>query len=190
MNNLENQKTIKHNLWEYQSAIPEDICDYIVKKYNSDSLEHGIINNFEIDLNIRNVKTISVKKTDWISSIFHYYGFDANFQNFKYRISEISNPQFLKYETGMFYDVHCDTSNNINSESFYRKLTVVLELSDPSEYIGGDFTIYAAGLDEIQLNRKKGSIHVFPSYLNHKVNPITEGIRYSMVCWVMGEPFS
>lgn len=190
MNNLEDQRKIKCNLWEYHSVIPEDICDHIIKKYDSDSLEYGIISNSEIDLKVRNVKTAGVKKTDWITSIFHYYGFDANFENFKYRISGVSNPQFLKYMPGMFYDVHCDTSKDMTSESFYRKLTVVLNLSDPSEYTGGDFIIYGDGLNEITLNQKKGSIHIFPSFYNHKVNIIESGIRYSMVGWILGEPFS
>lgn len=190
MNNPETKNSIKHSLWEYQYAIPADICEHIIKKYDSDSLQFGIISTNEVDLNIRNVKTSGVEKTDWICSIFHYYGFDANFENFRYRINGISNPQFLKYEPGMFYDVHCDTSKDMNSESFFRKLTVVLDLSDPSEYVGGDFIVYTDGLSEAKLDQKKGSIHVFPSYLNHKVNPITEGIRYSMVCWVLGEPFS
>jgi PKHD-type hydroxylase len=190
MNNLENKNTIKYNLWEYHSVIPENICDYIIQKYDSDSLEYGIINKSEIDLKVRNVKTVGLERSDWITSIFHYYGFDANFENFKYRISGASNPQFLKYEPGMFYDVHCDTSKDMSSESFYRKLTVILDLSDPSEYTGGNFILYGDGLSEITLNQRKGSIHVFPSFQNHKVNPIQSGTRYSMVSWILGEPFS
>jgi PKHD-type hydroxylase len=189
MNNLENQSTIKYSLWEYNSIIPPNICDDIVKKYDCDSLEYGVINKSDVDLNVRNVKTVGLQKSDWVTSIFHYYAFDANFENFKYRISGISNPQFLKYEPGMFYDVHCDTSRDSSSESFYRKLTIVLDLSDPSEYVGGDFVVYTEALKEAKLTQKKGSIHVFPSYLNHKVNMITEGTRYSMVAWALGEPF-
>jgi PKHD-type hydroxylase len=190
MNNSTNENEIKYDLWEYQSTIPTSICDDIIKKYDSDSLEYGTINNTDINLEVRKVKIIELEKTDWITSIFHYYGFDANSENFKYKISEVSNPQFLKYESGMFYNVHCDTSNSIKSNSFYRKLTVVLDLSDPSEYVGGDFILYVDGLREVKLNQSKGSIHIFPSYLNHKINPITEGVRYSMVSWILGEPFS
>jgi len=180
----------KHTLWEYNSVIPKDICEQMIKKYDSNSLENGIISNYEVDLSIRNVKTLTLDKSEWITSIFQYYGFDANFENFQYRIEGVSNVQFLKYEPGMFYRVHCDTSPNRNSQSFYRKLTVVLDLSDPSDYEGGTFVIYGDALSPIKLNQQQGSVHVFPSYLNHKVNPIKKGVRYSMVSWILGEPFA
>lgn len=180
----------RYDLWEYHSAIPKEICEQLIKKYNCNELEHGIISNQKIDLNVRNVKTFTLEKTDWVTSIFHYYGFDANHENFHYRIQGISNVQFLKYEPGMFYKVHSDTSPERTSESFYRKLTIVLSLSEPSDYEGGDFFLYADGLNKIKLNQQQGSIHVFPSYLNHKINPIKKGVRYSMVSWILGEPFS
>ena len=35
----------------------------------------------------------------------------------------------------------------------------------------------------------KGSIIVFPSFLWHRVKPVTKGIRYSLVMWNVGGPF-
>lgn len=29
----------------------------------------------------------------------------------------------------------------------------------------------------------------FPSYVMHRVKPVTEGVRYSLVCWVSGPSF-
>ena len=54
----------KHTLWEYNSVIPKDICEQMIKKYDSNSLENGIISNYEVDLSIRNVKTLTLDKSE------------------------------------------------------------------------------------------------------------------------------
>ena len=65
-----------------------------------------------------------------------------------------------------------------------RKLSVVVQLTDPSDYEGGIFEFKTV---ETPANFKtRGSILVFPSYLEHQVTEITEGTRYSLVCWAEG----
>ena len=49
--------------------------------------------------------------------------------------------------------------------------------------------------DEVKHLRKakeilpKGSIIVFPSFVWHRVKPVTSGTRYSLVVWHLGRPF-
>lgn len=184
------EQNFKHTIWEYDSIIPPEICDHLIEKYKKYEMTMGIVGSETFDPTIRKVLATKIEKSDWVTSIFHYYGFDANFENFNYKITTVSNPQFLKYEPEMFYKVHSDVSKNKNTESFFRKLTVVLSLSDPLDYTGGEFVVYDGDLTKIKLNQKKGTINVFPSYLTHKVNPIKTGVRYSIVSWILGEPFS
>ena len=58
-----------------------------------------------------------------------------------------------------------------------------------SDFEGGDFEI--SGLDdENKFPRlEEGSIIVFPSFMGHRVAPVTKGIRYSLVAWFVGSPF-
>jgi PKHD-type hydroxylase len=35
-------------------------------------------------------------------------------------------------------------------------------------------------------SKERGTVHLFPSYMPHKVTPITRGTRYSLVIWVHG----
>ena len=81
-----------------------------------------------------------------------------------------------------------------------RKLSVTCQLTDGSEYKGGelefDFRDYNPNMrDEskhlVQAKEilPKGSIIVFPSYLWHRVKPVTKGVRYSLVVWNLGHPF-
>lgn len=69
-----------------------------------------------------------------------------------------------------------------------RKLSVVVQLSDPSEYEGGDLEIMT-GVDPIKVDKKKGLVTVFPSYVLHRVTPVTKGIRKSLVVWCVGPSF-
>ncbi len=102
--------------------------------------------------------------------------------------------QIGKYSKGCFYDYHADgdgvttydapENNWTNGKT--RKLSMSILLNE--DYEGGDFKFY--GDKETALKEKtKGSILVFPSYMVHKVNPITKGTRYSLVAWFVGEPF-
>lgn len=35
----------------------------------------------------------------------------------------------------------------------------------------------------------RGSVIIFPSYVWHRVKPVTRGKRYSLVVWNLGHPF-
>ena len=82
-----------------------------------------------------------------------------------------------------------------------RKLSVTCQLSDSSEYEGGelefDYRNYSPNKrDELthvmkaKPALKKGSIVVFPSFVWHRVRPVTKGTRYSLVVWNLGYPFT
>ena len=52
------------------------------------------------------------------------------------------------------------------------------------DFEGGDFEIYG---EESEL--PKGSVIVFPSFIEHRVAPVIKGTRYSLVAWFVGPPF-
>ena len=95
--------------------------------------------------------------------------------------------QYTKYsDDKSFYGWHID-SGSLKSENPPRKLSLTLQLSEPSEYDGGDFQIHASKLNTV--SKKKGLICVFPSYSLHQVTPITRGVRRSLVVWLCGPAF-
>lgn len=83
------------------------------------------------------------------------------------------------------YDWHMDQGQNNNCP---RKLSLVLQLSDADEYQNGDLELFL-GNTPIKTERKKGIIHAFPSYILHRVNPITSGTRRTLVVWISGPKF-
>lgn len=69
-----------------------------------------------------------------------------------------------------------------------RKLSLVLQLTDPSQYEGGNLEILA-GSNALIVEKKKGRIVLFPSWMLHRVTPVTKGQRQSLVVWVSGPYF-
>ena len=93
--------------------------------------------------------------------------------------------QLSEYGVGHFYDWHLDTGKE---EASVRKLSFTVQLSDPSDYEGGDMEVFASVRPDA-LPRTRGTIGVFPSYLLHRVNKVTKGTRISIVGWIGGPPY-
>ena len=82
------------------------------------------------------------------------------------------------------YDWHLDADSN-NS---FRKISMSIQLSDPDDYDGGELQIYTRR-NPITLPKMKGTIIFFPSFLLHRVTPVTRGKRSSLVAWITGPQF-
>ena len=59
-----------------------------------------------------------------------------------------------------------------------------IQLSDGDDYEGGDFEMRGSTTPEGQ--RDRGSVIIFPSYLVHRVTPVSAGTRRSLVTWIEG----
>ena len=102
--------------------------------------------------------------------------------------------QYTEYDsiTNGKYGWHQDGIFNNNSTNLNRKLSLTIQLSDPNEYEGGDLEIYWPHPEKgeiLKVPKEKGKIIIFPSYMWHRVTPVTKGIRKSLVWWVGGSQF-
>lgn len=127
----------------------------------------------------------------FVVDMLWYFANEANRNAFGFDLQYLPDIQYTKYtasDKGK-YDWHCDTFW-ANPTAYDRKLSIVIQLSDPSEYEGGDFELdpQYAQVPAEQL-RAKGSVLVFPSFLNHRVTPVTKGERRSLVSWIQGPKF-
>mgnify|MGYP003138563177 FL=1 len=103
--------------------------------------------------------------------------------------NQLSNIRMLRYEDTGKYDWHLDIGNE---ETSVRKITAIVQLSDENDYEGGNFEFSMTdetGKDTAVGSRKKGSLILFPSYLGHRVSPLTSGVRYSILTWMLGNAF-
>ena len=129
--------------------------------------------------------TVRWLNNEWIQSLLWPYIEQANKGGFDVTVDRRVEMQFTEYsaDQGDHYGWHHDVHWNGQSE-FDRKLSITVQLSDSDEYEGGDFEF-----DELKTNadfRSKGTVLVFPSYLRHKIHPITLGTRRALVAWFFG----
>ena len=206
---------LKWYYWYFQGVIPPRICDDIVRYGKKQQKQMALTGHAggkkTEELTEEEIQNIQKKrKSDivWMSDRWVYkeiqpYIHTANKNaewNFEWDWSEAC--QFTEYKEGQFYDWHCDSYdepyNDPNvKETFgkYRKLSMTVSLTDPSEYEGGDLEFDFRNTDEgsqpriCEEIRKKGSVIVFPSFVWHRVTPVTKGTRHSLVCWNLGYPF-
>lgn len=94
--------------------------------------------------------------------------------------------QFAEYKPGQHYDWHVDYFPLAGGETD-RKVSVVCLLNDPDEFEGGVFQIRL--YSEFVAPLEKGTIIAFPSILEHRVTPVTSGVRYSATMWFHGPRF-
>jgi len=201
--------------WWFQKAVPERICDDIVKYAKSIKDEMAVTGGYgNKKLNAKEVKDLKKKRNSdivwlndrWIYKEIQPYVNLANQNagwNFQWDWSE--SCQFTKYKKGQYYDWHCDSwdkpylPQNQNDPTYgkIRKLSVTLSLSDPKEYSGGELEFDFRNMDPDKKRNvykckeilPKGSLVVFPSFVWHRVCPVKKGSRYSLVIWNLGWPF-
>jgi len=172
------------------------------KKSNEVQTEKDLKEEELKDLKKRRDSNIVWLNERWLYNYIHHYVRVANYNsgwNFQWDISE--NAQFTKYKLNQFYDWHCDSWKETYlekgpMEGKIRKLSVSCSLSDPTDYKGGEFEFrFQNDTDGNFVDKTcyeimpKGSIIVFPSFIYHRVKPVTEGTRYSLVMWNCGKPW-
>ena len=200
--------------WWFKSAIPPKICDDIIKyglsKKESIARTGGYDNK---ELTEKDIKDLRKKRNSdlvwlddtWIYKEIHPYIHEANVRagwNFQWERSE--SCQFTKYKLNQYYDWHCDSwdlpydSPNTPQHGKIRKLSMTCQLTDGSEYEGGELEFDFRNREPYTKKQNikqateilsKGSIIVFPSFVWHRVKPVTKGVRYSLVTWNLGDPF-
>jgi PKHD-type hydroxylase len=170
--------------WSWQNEIPGSVCEAIIAEGKKLDIGQGRVGNNEtVNPNIRNSNIAWFSWNSWIGAICAHYMHQANNQAWGFQIGGQQDPQFTIYENEQFYDFHSDTSLVENN---MRKLSVVISISDPDTYEGGEFEFQNGIKPDV---KSRGSIIVFPSFVLHKVTPVTSGTRYSLVNWFCGDKF-
>ena len=111
----------------------------------------------------------------------------VNLNHFGFEDIQITEQaQFTEYPEGGFYDWHMDCDVAMAHEPPVRKISMTLLLSPEHQFEGGDLELMAPGK---RAKLKQGHAIIFASFLNHRVAPVTRGVRQSLVMWFGGKPF-
>jgi PKHD-type hydroxylase len=172
-----------HLYWE--DAFTDDEINTIIKY--GDSLTK---NEAKIEGNVRNSTISWIEYNEEAEYLYHKMGTlvrDINARHFDFDIYGFVDPfQYTIYGAdNNHYEWHYDKGL---AGGVPRKLSLVLQLSDPSEYEGGDLEIHAdRGI--VKTIKRKGLLTIFPSFILHRVTPVTNGIRKTLVVWASGNKF-
>lgn len=110
-----------------------------------------------------------------------------NDKYYRFDISGFEPIQFSIYDNiGDFYESHIDI--NLDCDMM-RKISVIVQLSDENDYEGGNLEVFSTNSEYAPAPRQRGSVLAFPSFLVHRVTPITKGKRLSLVAWTVGPNF-
>jgi PKHD-type hydroxylase len=184
-----------------ENFLSGDECDKIIEELDTEDLEDGqLVGDYEegiINKNVRRTLNKDIifdryKKPFDDTNLFNRVESAlkiANIQYFNYDVEGIDKLRFLKYGIGGRYEWHTDYGRH---ECSMRKLTGIIQLSDSNDYEGGDFEFGLTdteGSGLLKGNRNKGCLLVFPSFLSHRVAPLTKGKRYSIITWLEGDTF-
>lgn len=132
---------------------------------------------------------LSQPKFNWIYDRIVKYLEAVNDDVWGYDLAEpylIQGLQLGKYKKDSFYGWHTDSWAG---QSSIRRLSMTIQLTNPNEYEGGKFEIFRGEDPDYKEDpniEKLGSLILFPSYIWHKVTPVTKGVRFSLVGWCLG----
>jgi len=200
------------SVW-YETQIPPELVD-ILERDTIENFENQMgdsrLYGDSLNRDKRNSQNAWIPTTHWIGGFIWHYVQRANRENFLYDIRNIDGEsiQFTKYQEGQFYSWHNDAGlathykpvsigNRGNGSEIaqdflnencelIRKLSVVVQLSSPDDYEGGNLQIMAEDGKSYIVPRKRGTVIVFDSRAQHRVLKVTKGCRRSLVGWVCG----
>ena len=175
----------------WEGAFTEKELDWLQQKAK-DANEHAKVGGPEggVDENIRrselnwltnneDTKWVFEKLANVVSSLnSDFFGFDLD------GFSEALQLTNYREDRQGTYIWHQDFGNTNTP----RKLSMVLQLSDPSDYEGGELQILTRK-EPTSIQKKRGLISVFPAWTLHQVTPVVKGTRQTLVTWISGPQF-
>ncbi len=118
----------------------------------------------------------------WIYNYLAAVVEQVNREHYRFDVTDMQQLQILRYRPLQKFDWHFDT---YTSEAPVRKLTAVVNLSDPSEYLGGGLQV-KADMEGANFIREQGAGCLFPSHIEHRARAPIWGTRWALVAWITG----
>lgn len=199
------------SIW-YFTDLPKDVVDIIerdlTEKFEGKMIDSKLTGDI-LNRDKRNSKNSWIPSSHWVGGFIWHYIQRANRENFLYdlRCIEGESIQFTSYGEGEFYGWHNDAGLpaqykpisvghhskenwaqdylNENVE-MVRKLSFVMQLSDPDDYEGGNLQLLDEAGQSYIAPRQKGSVILFDSRTQHRVQKVRSGVRKSLVGWTVG----
>ena len=198
------------SIW-YFTDLPEDVVEIVEKDLTEkfdDQMGDSRLMGDSLNKEKRNSQNAWVPSQHWLGGFLWHYIERANRENFLYNLRCIDGEsmQYTRYGEGQFYGWHNDAglagqykpvsfgnrSEGIAQDylnenvEMVRKLSFVLQLSDPDAYEGGNLQLLDEAGKSYFAPRKRGTVVLFDSRTMHRVTKVRSGLRKSIVGWTVG----
>ncbi|MGI9579132.1 MAG: 2OG-Fe(II) oxygenase [Microthrixaceae bacterium] len=187
------------NFWVHESAFTEQECDLLVSlgeaALPAGGAEDASIEGLADGAELRDSRIGWLPRAETTAWAFERLEQIAAVANTSWGLATdgiIEDLQYTLYDTaGSHYTWHHD---GLEAGVDDRKVSLVLQLSDPDSYRGADleFLEVAADYDDAERaefsgrSRARGTVMAFCSFEYHRVTPLESGLRRSLVAWVSG----
>jgi PKHD-type hydroxylase len=185
------ENNFSHNIVFYKEAFTKEQCEAIIQRMSGQEAQPGqVVRKADDALHAPDIRNVAIKFLQYedfpeVYDKICQYVIDANDTHFKADIiGFMEDMQVLHYGEdigGGHYNWHIDCGPGLST----RKLSVILQLSDPNDYTGCELEVSAVP----NIPKEQGTLIIFPSYTPHRVTKLITGNRNSLVVWVNGPPY-
>ena len=184
---------MKRMFKNYTEGVEIEIVDRLVSVHSalaSNDVEHKVSAN-----RTSTTTTLDNSQHKDINDLIYSLASKANNDTYGFHIDDIDYCQFNLYDEkdAGHYSWHIDFRGfNEAKKLKHRKISVVIQLSEPTEYEGGELQLKYSNYTKQQKSDmlKKGSVITFPSFVEHRVTPVTKGKRLSLIGWATGNAWN
>ena len=184
--------------WMWEKEFTPEWCQDVIDRAGNNFEDATVVNFNESGLGTLNKKSRSTSihwnsDQDLFDMAFYYMKAANKNSGWNLQVDVAEDFQIGQYPKGGHYDWHVDglgiESHAPDNKSLHgktRKISMVVWLNE--DFKGGDFQFHESYLESNVIKPKQGSIIMFPSWVLHRVRPVTKGTRYSIVSWFRGKP--
>ena len=172
----------------WSGAVHPDVINAIKKRAEDAALQDAtIFSGEEKNDGIRRSQVQWPSHDNATRQFLWQYIQQANRNAFGFDVDNVGDIQYTEYDEADegHYDWHHDI-NWAEDRAYSRKLSITVQLTGEDDYEGGEFSFCEVQNPDLDASKKLGTVLVFPSYLQHKVAPVTKGKRISLVGWFEG----
>ena len=171
------------------NAFSSESCTKIISEFEKQNLQEATLGSGKeesVDKKIRDTKKVVQNNDTGLGATLTGIGIQANSYKWNFNITKSNQSEFLQYGKEGHFASHVDTFLEEFNNKETRKISVILILND--DYEGGKFYLQV-GNEKVYPRQEKGDVIIFPSFFLHGVEPVTSGIRRSVITWLVGPYF-
>ena len=193
---------LKYTYWYFKSVLSDEFCKKVINLAKQKQKVMATIGSGELNKKTRDSLVLFLNDPIIYKTLHPYIQTANKNAEWNFQWDSTEPVQYTEYNKKQHYRWHQDAWDQpyVNPEEplsygKIRKISVSCSLNDSKKYKGGklqfDSSTPLKKEDIITCEEilPKGSIVVFPSFIWHRVTPVTQGIRKSLVLWNLGKPY-